>query len=387
MLYSAASQYGKKERVMSIPQDSEENLERELLDRIKLGVEAEQQATIEELIKKAEQSNDPNDWNLAAIGFHQANRFDEAIDILTQLVDKFPANDIYRLNLATAYSQIESIDLCRFHLKYLAERGSTDEMRRIAKEQLSGYESFLGLGESDAKLRDLQIRFLEEAITRDSRAPENYIRLARLFIRISKLEPGGGGFTRATKVLEAGLNAIPNHREILELLLYCYLHTDLDQKMNATVSQLEQVAPGSSVLELLGDIYTNRGRGLSENLSWRAQSLMQQVGQSNEGWGNAALRDLTRIVDTYPDNPFYRLNYAFALITVGRTQESLLQAVMLDQVSSEEHGFHFNLGQIFWLSGEPVRGRRHLDLAIQYATTEQEEKDARERIAELEITD
>ncbi len=360
-------------------------MERDLLDRIKLGVEAKQQATIEELIEKAEQSNDPNDWNLAAIGFHQANRFDEAIDILTQLVDKFPAKDTYRLNLATAYSQIESIDLCRFHLKYLAEYGSTDEMRRIAKEQLSGYESFLGLGESDAKLRDLQIRFLEEAITRDSRAPENYIRLARLFIRISKLEPGGGGFTRAEKVLESGLNAIPNHREILELLLYCYLHTDPDQNLNATVSRLEQVAPDSSVLELLGDVYTDGG-GLSENLSGRAELLMQQVGHPDEGRSDAALRDLTRIVDTYPENPFYRLNYAFALIKVGRTQEALPQAVALDQVSSEEHSFHFNLGQIFWLSGEPVRGRRHLDLAIQYATTEQEEKCARDRIAELMTT-
>jgi tetratricopeptide (TPR) repeat protein len=357
-----------------------------LLDQIDHGDSVQQRAAIDQLLALAEKSNDPDNWNVAALGLHRLQRFDEEIDILTQLVEKFPSTDVYRLNLATAYSQVESIDLCRFHLRFLIDHAFTEEMRHLGDEQLRGYESFLGLGESDTRLRDLQVNFLEESIVVDPAAPRNYIELSRLMTRISKFEPGEDLFGRAAEVLEQGLTACTDRQEILENLSFCYLHADPKQRMNAVVKELEAIAPDSRILESLANVFRQGGGSGSEALATRVQMLMQQVGQKDEALSEAALRDLARVVETYSDTTSYRLSYAFCLGMTGRTEEAMRQAERLDQVQNREHGFHFNLGQIFWWSGDPARGRYHLQLAVQYATSEEERKDARDRIAELEAT-
>jgi tetratricopeptide (TPR) repeat protein len=357
-----------------------------LLDQIEHGDSVQQRAAIDQLLALAEQSNDPDNWNVAAFGLHRLQRFDEEIEILTQLVEKSPSTDVYRLNLATAYSQVESIDLCRFHLQFLVDHASTEEMRRLGDEQLRGYESFLGLGKSDTQLRDLQVNFLEESIAADPSVPRNYIALSRLIERLSKFEPGMDLFGRAAEVLERGLATCTDRQEILENLSFCYIHADPKQRMNAVVKELEDIAPDSRILESLANVFREGGGSGSEALATRVQMLMQQVWQKDEALREAALRDLARIVDTYSDATSYRLSYAFCLAMTGRTEEAMRQAERLDQIQGCEHGFHFNLGQIFWLSGDPGRGRHHLQLAVQYATSEQEKKDACERIAELEAT-
>jgi len=357
-----------------------------LLDQIDHGDSVQQQTAIDQLLALAEQANDPDIWNAAALGLHRLLRFDEEIDILTQLVVRLPSNDVYRLNLAIAYSQVESIDLCRFHLRFLINHASTEEMRHLGEEQLRTLESFLGLGDGDIKLRNLQVDFLEESIAADQSVPRNYIELSRLMMRISKFEPGADLFGRAADVLEQGLAACKDRQEILENLSFCYVYSDPKQRMNAVVKELEAIAPDSRILESLANVSREGGGSGSETLSTRVHLLMQQVEQKDEELSVAALRDLARIVDTYSETTSYRLNYAFCLGMTGRIEEAMHQAERLDRVQNREHGFHFNLGQIFWWSGDPARGRHHLQLALQYATSEQEKNDARERIAELEAS-
>jgi tetratricopeptide (TPR) repeat protein len=355
-----------------------------LLDQIDRGDSVQQQAAIDELLALAERSNDPANWNTAALGLHRLRRFDEEIDILMQLVNNVPSNDVYRLNLATAYSQVESIDLCRFHLRTLIEQASTEEMRRIGEEQLRGYESFLGLGESDTQLRNHQVDYIEERIAIDPGAPQNYIALSRLLERIGKLEPGGDLFERAAEVLEQGLAACTDCQELLENLSFCYLHADPKNRMNTVVDELEAIAPNSRILESLANVFREGGGPGSQTLSARVRMLMQEVGQKDEALSEAALRDLARIVDTNSDTTSYRLSFAFCLGMTGRTEAAKRQAERLEQVQNCEHGHHFNLGQIFWWCGDPDRGRHHLQLALRYATSEEEKKDVHDRIAELE---
>jgi tetratricopeptide (TPR) repeat protein len=288
-----------------------------LLDQIDHGDSVQQRAEIDQLLALAEQSNAPDNWNVAALGLHRLQRFDEEIDILTQIVEKFPSTDVYRLNLATAYSQVESIDLCRFHLRVLIDHASAEEMRHLGDEQLRGYESFLGLGESDTQLRDLQVNFLEESIAVDPAAPRNYIELSRLMTRISKFEPGAE-FGRAAEVLEQALAACRDRQEILENLSFCYIHADPKQRMNEVVKELEAIAPDSRILESLANVFSEGGGHGSEALAARVQMLMQQVEQKDEALSEAALRDLARIVDTYSDTTSYRLSYGFCLGMTAR---------------------------------------------------------------------
>jgi len=365
------------------PQANDSN---RLFDQIDHGDSVQQQNAMDQLFALADESNDPDNWNAAALGLHRLGRFDEEIDILTQLVEKFPSTDVYRLNLATAYSQVESIDLCRFHLQFLIDHGSTEEMRHLGDEQLRGYESFLGLGESDSELRDLQASFLEESIAVDPVTPRHYIELSRLMMRLSKFEPGADLFRNAAQVLEDGLAVCIDRQEILEHLSFCYIHADPKQRMNAVVKELETIAPNSRILESLANVFREGGGSGSEGMAARVKMLMQQVVQEDEALSDAALRDMARIVDTYSCTTSYRLSYAFCLGMTGRTEEGLRQAERLEEVENREHGFHFNLGQIFWRSGDPARGRHHLELAVQYARSEQEKEDALDRIADLEAT-
>jgi tetratricopeptide (TPR) repeat protein len=368
------------------PHDSDNRPTLDLFEKIKLGTNHEKKIAIDALVEAAERSNNPDGWSAAALGYHQAGMFDQEIEILTQLVHKFPAMDVYRLNLATAYSQVESIDMCRFHLGYLVEHGLSEEARRIGQEQLRGYEAFIGLGEIDVRLRQLQVDFLRENIARDSLVASNYVKLAGLLKYVGKLEPGGGWFSDAVAILETGLAACADRREILEHLGYYYAQSDPNRRLDATLRQLEQEVPDSNILESLANLFREGGGPDFEGLTDRARLLMQEAGRPDKALVEAAIRDLVRIVDGHPGSISYRLIYAFALVMAERRGEALRQAEGLSELSNHVHSFHFNLGQIFWCAGDPVRGRHHLELAIQFATDEQQERDARDQIAELEGT-
>jgi hypothetical protein len=90
------------------------------------------------------------------------------------------------------------------------------------------------------------------------------------------------------------------------------------------------------------------------------------------------------MVTTFPTNPNYRSVYAFALGLTGNKEEALTQAEIAAENAIEDHSLHFNLGQVFWMGGDDVRGRHHLELSIKFAATEEERQDALERIAYLE---
>src|SRR5690348_13950940 len=111
-----------------------------LMEHVRTGDRSEQDEAISELAKRAEKSNDKYDWNKVAMALFEARSFDQAISILDSLIQAFPDEDVIRLNLAMAYSQVSQVGLCRLHLRYLAEHGGTEEIRKTGREQLQEYE-------------------------------------------------------------------------------------------------------------------------------------------------------------------------------------------------------------------------------------------------------
>lgn len=356
-----------------------------LLHRIREGSDVEANQALSELVSRAKLSNDPDDWNAAGIGFNYASLHDQATHIFDSLVRDYPEQDIYRLNLSTSYSQTEQIELCRHHLRHLAEYGSTEELRSIGREQLEGYERFVGLTEEDQKLRELQTKSLRRAVGSPERTPDDFIALARLLLLRSKLEPAGDWLAEATSALEQGREAFPKEPRIFELLVLGYLRHDPDGRLPEALAQLEKIDPDSQVLELLATQDEEKAVAFSENIQQRADGLMRQALESKDNQvREAALQDLGKIVAMYPQNSGYRLLYAFTLMGLERTDLALEEAKLLSNTPSDSHSFHFNLGQVFWICGDPVQGRRHLDLALSYAENEQERQDVRDRIADLE---
>ena len=355
-----------------------------LVERARTGTPSEQDAAISELVGRAEKSNDKYDWNLVAMALFEARRFDEAISIFDKLIQAFPAEDVIRLNLATSYSQVSQVGLCRLHLKYLAEHGGTEEIRKMGREQLAGYEQFIGLTEADTELRKLQIAALREATSSDGCPAEDFARLAKLFWRAAVLEPDRGWRDQSRTTLEAGVAKYPQDVTLLELLVGAYLSGDPESRLDETLRRLERLAPDSQIFNVLEE--TSRGDTASwgRDMSQRVGHLLNLVASDDPALREPALSDLRRIVDQYPQNPEYRLHYGFALMVIGDREEAARQAKILDSLDESTHSFHFNLGQIFYYCGDQVKGRAHLELAAKYANDEQERSDTWRLISDLE---
>jgi hypothetical protein len=241
------------------PQPEQSSLDRSkaadrLMERVRTGDPSEQDAAISELVERAEKSNDKYDWNRVAMALFEVRRFDEAISIFDKLILEFPDEDVIRLNLATAYSQISQVGLCRLHLKYLAEHGGTEEIRKTGREQLEGYERFIGLTEADTELRKLQIAALREATSIDDCPAEDFVRLAKLLRRAAALDPDGGWMDQSRTTLEAGVAKYPQDVTLLELLVNAYLSSDPENRLDERLRRLEMLAPDSLVFKVLAEV-------------------------------------------------------------------------------------------------------------------------------------
>lgn len=366
------------------PQNASENDELEtLFERLQQGSDAEREHILNGLLQNAQKSGDPEQWNVLALGLQAAGRLEDAIDIFKQLIEAFPDRDIYRLSLATAYSQAGQFELCQYHLRYLEEHGASEEMRTVAKQQLAGMERFLKKTTLDEQLQRLQIASLRERVQADGVRADDYQKLGRLLLLRERQGFEDVSLDETTTILEQGQKRFPNAEGILELLVACYLRKDPLNRLEPALKKLEKINPDSRLLQLVANIDDADSAAHAQQMSRRMQELMMQVQSANPELRKAAIEELRKIVTMYPSNLDYRLTYAFALCIVGQKTEAMQQAELLDQNDIPSHVYHFNLGQIFWLCGDPVRGRQHLDLSLQYASNDQEKQDALERIADL----
>lgn len=357
-----------------------------LLERIRTGTAAERDTALADLASLASARNDIASWGAAGIGYHLAGDTIRAIQIFEELVKHAPkqAQDTCRLNLATFYSQAEEIALCRHHLLHLAEHGSTAEMREIGREQLDGYDAFLGNTDQDRRLRAVQLRSLRGAIASPRRTADDFVKLAHLLRRSERLDPNERFAREIVEVLERGHAAFPDNVKLLELLVSGYLRHDPEDRLDVALKALEQLAPDSEGLRILADSDGQRTEAFSSRMSRRAEALLQNSLEGELPTRQAALRDLGSLVATFPENPFHRLKYAFGLMMIGRNTEALEQAANLAQRPVATHSFHFNLAQVFWNSGDPRSGREHIRQALHYASNDAERNDVADLVALLE---
>ena len=341
-------------------------------------------AALKVLQQQARDQGRLDSWNRAGIGLHLAGLNNEAVRIFDALVKEAPGQDEYRLNLATCLSQVQQIALCRHHLRHLAELGTTAEMRQLGREQLDGYDRFLADTEQDREREVSLIRELRAAIGQSERNPQDFVKLARLLIRRSMLDAKAELRVDATEILEQGFALFPRTVELIELLIICYLHHDPQKRLPAYLELLRTVAPDSPVLPTLSNQDMEEARRFSGDTLNAANDLLQKVVADDPAIRVAALHDLARIVATYPDNPQYRLNYAFALMAVGQRSDALHQAKTLTRGAIGTHQFHFNLGQVFWVCGDAAQGRHHLQLALNCAASDEERQDVLDRMKAFE---
>jgi hypothetical protein len=279
-----------------------------LFDYIKNGSKVEQDTALQQLYERVEESNQsPDSLNELALGLQLAKKFADSANIFEQLVRSFPKKDVYRLSLATTYSQIPEIELCKYHLEYLVEHGSTEEMRKMAQQQLSGYIAFLGQNEQDQRLRQLQIDSLRNNIRSGQANSEDYLRLGRFLLLMQHKDPNERWLDDATSVLEEGHTHFPTDVMLMENLVLCYLGNGQDSRLDGLIKELEKQAPHSDVFEIMSDLDEKQNKVFAQQKLNYAYALLDRVQSGDQKLKMAALHELQRMVSMGRTNPIIYL--------------------------------------------------------------------------------
>ncbi|HEY0464060.1 MAG TPA: hypothetical protein VGC79_07620 [Polyangiaceae bacterium] len=338
---------------------------------------------LRELAERARSSGATNDYRALAGAMLSASRVDDAIALLSQLLERDDARDADRLSLAIAYSQVEQIALARHHLLHLVEHSESAPMREDARRQLEYYDAWLGLGPLDQELARLQEASLRERCEAPDASAALYVRLARFWLRRGRMDGDPSSYPQVARLLEGARRHFPLEPAILEILISCYLRDDPEGMLDETMRELDRVDPDSDILKALSgvDEVTPSTRA---QVASRVDALFAQATQGEPASRHSALQGLRQIVANTPQNPAYREAYAFALLANDEHAQALEQARLLARGAGEGHAVHFNIGQIFWFAGDAERGRKHLDLASRYATSPEEQEEVLERVRYLE---
>ena len=354
---------------------------RALIDVIQRGASDDAAAALRELEERAGASNDSRCLAELAEGYYVAREYDEARAVLRHCVEIDPQHDNCRRNLAMAYLHNGQVELCRYHLAALVQNAELDTMRRLAEQQLGECEAAFGLREVDQRFIGLQENALREQATSPSAPAVVYLRLARVILRRGRVTGSASAQTRAIEVLQDATRRFPRDTALLELLISCYQLRDPEHRQDHALRALERLDPESPVLH--GPIDLDP---VQRTMWTHLHELFQEATGRDHSSRPAALADLSRIVAISPSNPDYRLMYALALVESESPQAALEQAAVLSQLGEESFPVHWGLAQLYERLGDVESQRRHLELAVGYASTEADRQDARKSLRNLEIS-
>jgi predicted Zn-dependent protease len=110
-----------------------------------------------------------------------------------------------------------------------------------------------------------------------------------------------------------------------------------------------------------------------------ARAWFQQAAEDRPS-AEEGVRELSHLVNRFPKNPRYRMYYALALFVRGHHDQALHQADVLAPLVGADYIANYNIGQIYTLCGQPVKGQHHLEIALAAAPTEQDRDDASEML-------
>jgi hypothetical protein len=326
----------------------------------------------------------PDDVSAYGLALHFLGRNVDARGIFIDLVERHQGRDDFRLNLAAVHSQLSETTLCQYHLSHLTEKTKNEAIRKIARDQLDGYRRFLGIDEVNLRLRAMQLSAIRARAARGAASAADYEAAARKHMLVHSVHGIVESLHAAERVVSDGLASFPDAPKLLEFQVLVSLKLGDDAAANDAALQLDKVVPGSSVVAQIQQFGRHHGeiRRWSDNMNARARQLLTEIKNGDAARLEAALAELAKIAGSAPANSSYRLNYAFGLFIAGRTDDALAEASILAEQNIPEHSFHFNLGQIFWGSGAVEQGRHHLELALQYATTNEERQDVFGQLAD-----
>lgn len=136
-----------------------------------------------ELRRRAEAAHDA-----AAAAHYQAlalaasGRAPQAVSLFQQLVQAFPDEDSYRLNLSVTYAFLGQLDLCESELNEIARRSSDPGTLADVRARLAAVSADRRQEELEARQVSLQTTVLRKKMQEGTASQEDYFLLARQLV-------------------------------------------------------------------------------------------------------------------------------------------------------------------------------------------------------------
>ena len=166
-----------------------------------------------------------------------------AVSLFQELVEAFPDEDSYRLNLSVAYAQLGQLDLCESQLNEIARRSADPGTLADVRARLAAVSADRRQVELEARQASLQTTVLRKKVQEGTASQEEVFLLARQLIGNAMTGSAETGWSEATVFLESASERFPDDVRFLELLVTCYMTQYQDERLDALIPRLQRLAP------------------------------------------------------------------------------------------------------------------------------------------------
>ncbi|MFG1990795.1 tetratricopeptide repeat protein [Actinoplanes sp. NPDC048988] len=330
-------------------------------------------ATLDDVAAQC-RSGDPATIRVYAAGLLAADRPHQAVSVLHRLTETHPDDVPARVDLARADIAVGFLDDAAAQLTTAAGlAGELPGARHEIRRRIDGLAAWRRWMTLHLRFHELRVAAFRERAEAGSAGADPQAARAYSLLLLERND-------EATAVLETARRAAPRHERTLELLTMAYLHAGRTEDWHRALRELEQVAPHSQVVELLGD---QRDRDV-EVFDRDQNDLLQVLTQRALSGDAEAIETLRGQCRRNPGDRTRANLLMFAEMAHGDLDAAVRLADQLAALDDPGHSLHYNMAQVYWRAGRLADARRQLDLADRTAADAQDRAEAARLRASLE---
>lgn len=349
-----------------------------LLQTVRAAGGRERDGMLQRCVQLAQESTSHADVHFAGLALAEARWLSQAVAAFDRAAELRPTSDIDRLDAAIALVELGEMNLALLRLAPLVDSDQVKDRARRLRDEVSAAQHNL---DRERALASLQIAALRERISSGTATLVDRVELARLLLGLSLSGVEERGYEQALMVLAPVLAANPGYVEALEIKAAALIYTGDAAGLNKALIDLERIAPDSNILGFYDQM--RRAEDSGERASRDVGELLQLAVTGIGPEADAALASLRDRHRSFPDDEEYAVAIMFAAIAQQRYDVAIELADDLAGRRPSTYELHFNLGQVYWMTEDPQRGRHHLTVAANLARDNQERRDVAERVALL----
>ncbi|WP_346166535.1 hypothetical protein [Streptomyces javensis] len=228
--------------------------------------------------------------------------------------------------------------------------------------------------DDERRLLELQAAALRERQAQGTVEPGDSTRLALTLYKLIQVPGGTASLDDVLAVARRARAEDPADIPALEVLVGTLLLADDSPELDSALAELEQRAPHSPVLDLTRQL--RHDPGIVRPTETEMIRLRELVSNAWKG-DRIAMKELTDRLRRDPRNIEYRIALMMGAYANGDHAEAVRLADLLAAEADGMHGMHFHVAQLYWITAEHTKARRHFRRSWETAATGQDRADVR----------